>query len=76
MLGKLLGAKYLKTIGHILDYIRYFAASWECRAQPDWAYEFPDWTGQDSQICWTGLNLDFYFLNILTAKQEISVFIR
>ena len=24
MLGKLLGAKYLKTIGHILDYIRYF----------------------------------------------------
>ena len=30
MLGKLLGAKYLKTIGHILDYIRYFAASWEC----------------------------------------------
>ena len=30
VLGKLLGAKYLKTIGHILDYIRYFAASWEC----------------------------------------------
>ena len=21
------------------------------RAQPDWAYEFPDWTGPDTQIC-------------------------
>jgi hypothetical protein len=24
------------------------------RAQPDWAYEFPDQTEPDSQICWTG----------------------
>ena len=25
------------------------------RARPDWAYEFPDQTGQDTQICRTGL---------------------
>ena len=25
-----------------------------CRAQPDWAYEFPDRTGPDTQICQTG----------------------
>ena len=24
------------------------------RAQPDWAYEFPDRTGPDTQICRTG----------------------
>ena len=24
------------------------------RAQPDWAYEFPDRTGPDNQICRTG----------------------
>ena len=24
------------------------------RAQPDWEYEFPDRTGQDTQICKTG----------------------
>ena len=23
------------------------------RAQPDWEYEFPDWTRLDTQICWT-----------------------
>ena len=26
----------------------------EYRAQPDWAYEFPDRTGPDTQICRTG----------------------
>ena len=31
------------------------------RAQPDWAYEFPDRTEPDTQICRTGLNLDLYF---------------
>ena len=25
-----------------------------CRAEPDWAYEFPDRTGPDTQICRTG----------------------
>ena len=25
-----------------------------CRAQPDWAYEFPDWTEPDTQIFRTG----------------------
>ena len=24
-------------------------------------YEFPDWTGSDTQICRTGLNPDLYF---------------
>ena len=24
------------------------------RGQPDWAYEFPDWTGPDTQFCGTG----------------------
>ena len=24
------------------------------RARPDWAYEFSDWTGPDTQICQTG----------------------
>ena len=28
------------------------------RARPDWAYEFPDWTGPDTQICRTGLIAD------------------
>ena len=28
--------------------------SLEFRAQPDWAYEFPDRTGPDTQICQTG----------------------
>ena len=26
----------------------------EDRAQPDWAFEFPDQTGPDNQICRTG----------------------
>ena len=26
----------------------------QARAQPDWAHEFPDRTGPDTQICWTG----------------------
>ena len=28
--------------------------SFGSRAQPDWAYEFPDRTGPDTQICRTG----------------------
>ena len=28
--------------------------SYFSRAQPDWAYEFPDRTGPDTQICRTG----------------------
>ena len=27
--------------------------SFSCRARPDWAYEFPDRTGPDTQICRT-----------------------
>ena len=30
------------------------SASHKCRARPDWAYEFPDRTGPDTQICRTG----------------------
>ena len=36
----------------------------DSRARADWAYEFPDWTGPDTQICRTGptgLNPDLYF---------------
>ena len=33
------------------------------RAQPNWAYEFPDRTGTDTQICRTGLALDIHFKN-------------
>ena len=33
----------------------------ESRAHPDWAYEFPDRTGTDTQICRTRLNPDLYF---------------
>ena len=44
--------------------------SYFSRAQPDWAYEFPDRTGPDTQICRTGLNPDFYFLNILQFSQD------
>ena len=31
------------------------------RAQPNWAYEFPDRTGPDTQICRTGPALDIHF---------------
>ena len=33
---------------------RYELKNGSARAQPDWAYEFPYRTGQDTQICWTG----------------------
>ena len=33
------------------------------RARPDWAYEFPDRTGPDTQICRTGPALDIHFKN-------------
>ena len=33
------------------------------RAQPDWAFEFPDRTGPDTQICRTGPALDIHFKN-------------
>ena len=33
------------------------------RAQPDWAYEFPDRTGPDTQICRTRPALDIHFKN-------------
>ena len=26
-------------------------------AQPDWAYELPDWTGPDTQINWTHISI-------------------
>ena len=31
------------------------------KAQPDLAYEFPNRTGPNTQICRTGLNPDLYF---------------
>ena len=41
-------------------------SKWEqkfTRAQPDWAYEFPERTGPDTQICRTGpAGPDLYFL--------------
>ena len=33
------------------------------RFQPDWAYEFPDRTGPDTQICSTGPALDIHLKN-------------
>ena len=30
-----------------------FIGTWG-KARPDWTYEFPDLTGPDTQICWTG----------------------
>ena len=38
------------------------------RAQPDWAYEFPDRTGPDTKIYWTKSGL--IFLNILNTKYK------
>ena len=44
------------------------------RAQPDWAYEFPDQIGQDTQICLTGTaGLDWirtYNLKILPTNMD------
>jgi len=40
---------------------------WQLKKRPYWAYEFPDLTGQDTQISqtgparWTGMNPDLYF---------------
>jgi hypothetical protein len=31
------------------------------RAQPDCAYEFPDWTGPDTQICRTSMGYQFSY---------------
>ena len=44
------------------------------RARLDWAYEFPDRTGPDTQICQTRLNPDFYFLNILQEQLLLDNF--
>ena len=46
----------------------------EGRAQTDWAYEFPDRTEPDTQICRTGLNPDlsleiFYQIKYLNKKK-------
>ena len=50
------------------------------RAQPDWAYEFQDQTGSDTQICGQVLpdrgESGLLFLNILIAKYGISILIR
>ena len=53
------------------------------RAQPDWAYEFPDWTGLDrtghpnlqDRSCRTRLNLDLYF-TYQVYKYRLSILIR
>ena len=41
---------------HIYPYESLIAFSYapDNRARPDWAYEFPDRTGPDTQICRTG----------------------
>ena len=39
---------------NILVHIRNCTDQQDHRAQPDWAYEFPDRTGPDTQICRTG----------------------
>ena len=50
-----------------------------CRAQPDWAYEFPDRTGLDTQISWTGPagpdGIRTYIFNILPNKYGLSIMI-
>ena len=50
------------------------------RAWPDWAYEFPDWTGPDTQICWTcPAGPDWIrtcILNILHTKYGFSILLR
>ena len=51
----------------------------DIRARLDWAYEFPDWTGPDTQICWTGPAgpdwIRTYIFNILPNKYELSMLI-
>ena len=47
------------------------------RAQPDWAYEFLDRTGPDTQICRTGPAgpdwIRTYIFNILPNKYGLSI---
>ena len=42
----------------------------QSRARSDWAYEFPDRTGPDTQICRTGLNPDFHFYKFHYTKKQ------
>ena len=57
-----LGKAQRNVLDDILNYIHDLGlkpCKWSCltalgRARPDWAYEFPDQTGPDTQICRTG----------------------
>ena len=48
----------------------------DCRAQVDWAYEFHDRTGLDTQLCWTGPagpnGIRTYIFNISPNMYELS----
>ena len=48
-----LGPGYYCKKDFFVNYIFYSILSTQmlCRAQPDWAYEFPDRTGPDTKVC-------------------------
>ena len=49
-------------VGHFFEKLCHFETFFiqliQISARPDWTYEFPNRTGPDPQICWTGLNPD------------------
>ena len=53
--------------------------NFEGNAQPDWAYEFPGWTGPDTMISRTGpagLSKSGLFLNMLHTNYKLSIVLR